>query len=324
MTRATTVPARNNGRARHLLVAIVAVGAASAAWVAAHRTSTVAQAVEAPASVPKRDLSVASAPSSSRVGAPAVAAAASHAVAVASALPAPQVEAAAESLRKVQLALSGGSAQDDLMAAIALESCAHADKTANDLVQGRDAVNWLPPEVKKVIDQLPRISDVAIDRAQREQRRCQVFDAATLGRRGELYREAYEGGAQGAALPYLRWLKTEGDKEQAAPDLIARLQSGARADAEAADLPVLASFAFGGQSAARETGADAVQMNAYREAYFRIVEEGAPGQSTSGRDLVSKLSLLGPAEPVMTAQQQRQAEVLTRQIMQAWHRRRFP
>jgi len=318
------VPGRSNGRARRLLVAAVVVGAASAAWVTTHRASTLVRVVETPASAPNRDPSVATAASHPPSGTAAAASPASHAVAAASGPPLPPVESAAESLRKVQLALSGGTPQDDLVAATTLEVCAHADKTANDLIQGRDAVNWLPPEVKKVLDQLPRISDDAIARAQGEQRRCQVFDAATLGRRGELYRRAYERGAPGAALPYLTWLKTQGDKDPPAPELVARLQAGARADALAADLPALAAFAFGGQAAAKETGADAVQMNAFREAYFRIVEEGTPGQSDPGRDLIAKWSTLGPPEPAITAQQRREAEALTRQIVEAWRRRRNP
>lgn len=236
----------------------------------------------------------------------------------------PPVESGAESLRTVQLALSGGTAQEALTAAVTLESCAHADKVASDLLQGRDAVNWLPPELKKVFDKFPRVSDDMIDRAQRDQRRCQVFDAATLAGRGELYRKAYEGGAQGAALSYLRWLQMDGGQGKPDPELIVRLQAGARADAEAADLPTLASFAFGGLLAAQQTGAGQVQMQAYREAYFRIVEEGAPGQAGSVRGFVSNLASLGPAEPAMTAQQQREAEALTRQILDAWHRHRYP
>jgi len=236
----------------------------------------------------------------------------------------PPVESAAESLRKVQLALSGGTAQEQFMAALTLESCAHADKIASDALQGRDTVKWLPPELKKVLDKLPQISDDMIDRAQREQRRCQVFDAATLAGRGELYRKAHEDGAQGAALSYLRWLQTDSGQGKPDPELIARLQAATRADAEAAEPPTLAFFAFGGSPAAEQAGASQVQMHAYREAFFRITEEGARGQAPSARDIVSNLASLGSAEPAMTAQQQREAEALTRQILQVWHRRENP
>src|SRR5213078_3345833 len=116
----------------------------------------------------------------------------------------------------------------------------------------------------------------------------------------------------------------EGAQDKHDTDLIARLQAGARADAQAADLSALVSFAYGGRYSAELTGADPVQMHAYREAYLRIIEEAAPGQSASPRDLISRLATLGPAEPAMTAQQQHDADALVRQIMDAWHRRLHP
>jgi len=326
-TTAAVVPARSAAGWRRLLIALVAIGAAGAAWVATHRASGASAGVVTPAAVPTPAAAGASAPAPLPIAAasvPPVAAVAPALVPVASAPQMPPVESAAESLRKVQLALSGGSAQDDLVAAFVLESCVNADKAANDLIQGRDAVKWLPAEARKIFDKLPPVSDETIARAQRDQRRCQVFDAATLGSRGELYRKAYEGGAPGAAIPYLRWLKTEGAQDKPDPELIARLQAGARADAQAADLSALASFAYGGRYSAEQAGADPVQMNAYREAYLRIIEEAAPGQSASSRDLISRLTTLGPAEPALTAQQQHQADALVRQILDAWHRRQHP
>jgi len=320
----TAVPGRGTGRARRLLIGAVAVGVAAAAWVAAHRASGAAPAVVTSASAPKPALSGASTPPDLPVAPPAVATAASPAIAPASGPPVLPVETAAESLRKVQLALSGGSAQDDLAAAITLETCAHADKTATDLVQGRDAVKWLPPEVKKALGNLPPISDEMIERAQREQRRCQVFDAATLARRGEFYRRAYERGAEGAALFYLTWLTTDGAQDKPDPELMARLQAGVRGDAQAAFLPTLASFAFAGRYTADKAGADAVQAHAYKEAYFRIVEESSHGQSPSARELAARLPTAGQPEPALTQQQQRDAEALTLQIVSAWHQRRYP
>lgn len=315
-------PARGGARWRRLLIGLAAVAAAGAAWMATHRAADSSAAAGTSAAAPT--------PATVGVSAPAplqalIASAPSSAAAVLAAASAPlmpPVESAAESLRKVQLAWSGGSAQDDLVAAMTLESCAHADKTANDLVQGRDAVKWLPSEVRKILEKLPTVTDEAIARAQREQRRCQVFDAAALAGRGELYRKAFEGGAEGAALPYLGWLATDGAANKPAPELAARLQAGVRADAQAADLSALAAFAFGGKLAAEQAGADRVQASAYGEAYFRIVGEGSPAQAASARDMVSNLSLLGPAEPAMTAQQQQEADALARQVVDAWHRRR--
>jgi hypothetical protein len=160
-------------RWRRLLIGLAAIGTAGGAWLSMQPTPPSSPAVETPAIAPVPPAvgvsAAASAPQDSVAAAPA---AASAVLAAASGPPLPPVESAAESLRTVQLALSGGSARDDLMAAITLQSCAHADKTANDLIQGRDAMKWLPAEVRKIVDKFPRISDEQIDRAQREQRRC--------------------------------------------------------------------------------------------------------------------------------------------------------
>ena len=321
---ATASPERRTGRSRRLLIGDLAVGAAGAVWVAAHRASGAMQRVESPASAPNLALSAAAARPGRHDVVPVVASAVAPAVADASGPPMPPVETPAESLRKVQLALSGGTAEDDLMAALTLETCAHADKAATDLVQGRDAAKWLPPEVRKVLGNLPPVSDEMIARAQREQRRCQVFDAATLARRGEFYRRAYERGAAGAALPYLTWSTTDDASDRPDPELVARLQAGVRSDACAADLATLASFAFGGRYTADKAGADAVQAHAYREAYFRISEETAHAPSPSARELAARLPMAGQAEPAMAEQQQRDAEALTREILASWHRRRNP
>lgn len=321
---AAAVPERRASRVRRLLIGAVAVVAAGAVWVAMHRGAGPAQVVEVSASAPTPAPAGASASPNVRIAAPAMASSASSRVAAASAPFVAPVESAAESLRKVQLALSGGTAEDDLVAATTLESCAHADKTATDLIQGRDTVKLLPPEARKILDKLPPVSDEMIARAQREQRRCQVFDAATLAGRGDLFRRAYERGAEGAAQFYLTWLTSDDAPAKPDPDLVARLRAGVRADAQAGVLPTLAFFAYGGRYAAGEAAADPVQANAYKEAYFRIFEELAPGQSPSPRDIAAGLPSFGPTEPTMTEQQQRQAEALTLQILSSWHRRRNP
>jgi hypothetical protein len=236
----------------------------------------------------------------------------------------PPVESAAESLRKVQLGLSGGSAQDALVAAITLESCVHADEAANSLVQGRSPQGELPAPVKKLMDSLGPISDAQIARAQADQRRCQAFDAATLARRGELYQKAYDGGAQGAAISYLTWLTHGAAKDQADPDTIDRVRAAVRADALAADLGTLANFVYGGRYTADAAGAGPEQVQAYREAYYRIIDEGMPGQSSAARTLVANLAALGPPEPALSARQQHDAETLARRIVDAWHRARRP
>jgi hypothetical protein len=234
----------------------------------------------------------------------------------------PPVESAAESLRKVQVALAGGTPQEDLVAAVTLDSCAHADKTADALLQSRDTMAQAPPEVKKMFEGLPPVSGAMIERAQGDQRRCQVFDAATLARRGELFQKAYEGGADGSALSYLNWLRSEdGPKDKADRELIGRVQASVRADAKAAELGVLASFAFTGAYLAGQTGASLVEAQAYREAYLRITGEGGAANEASARALIAKLSVFVPKQPALTPQQQSEADALTGQVVDAWHRR---
>jgi hypothetical protein len=236
----------------------------------------------------------------------------------------PPVESPAESLRKVQVALAGGTPQEDWAAAITLESCAHADKMANALMQSHDTMAQSPPEVKKMFEGLPPVSDEMIAHAQGDQRRCQVFDAPTLARRGELYQKAYEGGAEGSALSYLNWLRSEdGPKDKADPELIGRLQAAVRADAKAADFGALASFAFGGGFTAAQVAASPVEAQAYREAYFRIVGETSPEGAASSRALVARLSVFGSKQPALTPEQQSQADALTSQVVDAWHHRKY-
>lgn len=234
----------------------------------------------------------------------------------------PPVETPAESLRKVQVALAGGTAQEALYGAAELESCAHADQMANALMQSRETIALLPPEAKKVFEKIPPPSAEMIARAQSDQRRCQVFDAATLARRGELYQKAYEGGAEGAALPYLNWLKSDdGPRDKAEAALIDRVQAAVRADANAADFGTLASFAFGGNYTAAHVGASPVEAQAYREAYFRIGDETSPSGPGSTRAQVDKILVFGPKPAPLTQQQQHEADALAGRVVDAWHRR---
>jgi hypothetical protein len=321
--------ARAGGGRHRQLIAFAAVGAAGAAWLAMHRAPSAPVMAVGPEASPPPAASGASAPAAP----PAPIAAASVAPVVpvvpvparaASAPRMPAVDSAAESLRKVQIALSGGSAQDALMAAQTLEACAHADKMANDLIQSRDAAKWLQPEVRKLLGPLPPVSDDMIARAQSEQRRCQVFDAATLGSRGELFRKAYEGGAPGSAMFYLASLMPPGSQERPDPALIARLQAGVRADAQAADPAALTWLVYGGRYTAQVAGVDAMQMQAYRDAYLRITAEVAPGQAASISETLSRGPMQGATDRPLTARQQQEAQALAQQILDAWHRRLHP
>ena len=242
--RSSIRPARRVRRGLVLTALAGAAVAVAAAWFHA-RT-----AAPAPAASPQSGAAPAAVDASRPVAvAPPPALAAPSAALPGASTPAgwrmPPVETAAESLRKVQVALAGGTAQEALNGAVELESCVHADQMANALMQSREAMAQLPPEVKKMFEKIPPPSAEMIARAQADQRRCQVFDAATLARRGELYQKACEGGAEGAALSYLQWIKSDdGPKDKADPALIGRLQAAVRADAKAGSFGALASLSL--------------------------------------------------------------------------------
>jgi hypothetical protein len=224
-------------------------------------------------------------------------------------------ESAAESLRKVQLGLEG-SPEQALVAAQTLQACALAQKEAEAYYQVRDRVGEVPPEVKKAFGSsdgaLPK---EAVDGILRNQRRCQVFDAVTLSRQGELFLKAYEGGARGAALPYLQWLVLQSPRPPVDQALLARAQADTRQAARSGDIATLAAFAYAQGGNAKDLGADAIEAHAYREAYFRILEDGAP--DNAARDRVAKFSRLLPPEPALTASQQQAADALVTQLLAA-------
>jgi len=225
----------------------------------------------------------------------------------------PPVETPSESLRKVQLALGGGTPEEALAAGLTLGTCAHAAQIADSMHQGRDLAPLAPPDIKKALDKLGPITNEQIERAEQEQRRCQVFDAATLGRVGELLRRAYDGGAHGATLPYLTWLQSDG-KAQATPQLVATLQAQARASIEAGDLITLIPAAFGSGSS---VGASPVQARAYRDAYLHISDELNPGSAAATKTLLEAIDQFRKPEP-LTPEQQREADALAQKIVDAW------
>jgi hypothetical protein len=231
----------------------------------------------------------------------------------------PPVETPAESLRKVQLALGGGTPEEALAAAATLEFCKHAASIADSMHRGREELSPLvPPEIRKSLDKMapPPATKEQMDRADQQQRSCQVFDAATLSRSGELLRKAYEGGAREAAQMYLLWLQGDG-KDQATPALIATLQAQVRTSAESGDFMALGSAAFGSASALAATP---VQMQAYRAAWLRMGEELNPGSTASTKNMFEALDELGRVQP-LTAEQQREANALAQKIVDAWHAR---
>jgi hypothetical protein len=229
----------------------------------------------------------------------------------------PPVETPSESLRKVQRALGGGSPEEALSAGLSLLSCRHADQVANSAYQARDLAPLVPSEIRKKLDALGGVTTEQIERAQQEQRRCQVFDAAQLERTGELLRRAYEGGARVAPQAYLSWLQGDG-KGEATPALIATLQAQVIASAEAGDITAIASAAYGSAS---DLGATPVQAQAYREAWLRIGEALNPGSAASTKNVFALMDQFRQVQP-LTAEQQREVDTLVQKIVDAWHDRR--
>jgi hypothetical protein len=237
----------------------------------------------------------------------------------------PEVESPTESLRKVQLGLNGGTAEDALTAARTLQHCAMMAKAPEALFAVRDQPDLVSAQVKKALKDMggeDGVSNESIAQAQREQRRCQVFDAATLARSGELLQKAYEGKAPGAAMAYLQSLQLPDAKAKADPTLIARLQADVRKAADAGDPDTLMSFAMRGGETARELGITLTQHSGYRDAYLQIEEERLPGMGKSMKRTVDALSQLFPSPPPLTAAQQREADALAQQVVDTWRRGR--
>jgi len=226
-------------------------------------------------------------------------------------------------LRKVQLALSGGSAADALRAAHALTDCVQASRIVDALFIVRDQQREVPPVIRQRVDGPSDVTQEKIEQAQQEQRRCQVFDAATLARRGELFQKAYEGGAQGSALGYLQWLQSVDEVSDRArgkddPALVGRLQAEVRLAAEAGDMSLLPVLAFADGDTGRQLGITPVQQQAFKEAWLLMLVDGVPGDTTQVRKAID--AQLPPSAP-LTAAQQSEADALTTRMVDAWRRR---
>jgi hypothetical protein len=226
-------------------------------------------------------------------------------------------DSSADFLRKVQLGFGSGSAQDAQEAANVLQFCVHAAKAAEGLQFTRDSGSLLPAAIRKLIKSFGDITNEQIDQAQNDGRRCQVFDDATLARRGELFQKAYEGGVQGGAMPYLTWLAYDG-KAGADPAVVEKLQDEVRQSARSGDFGTLAAFAFMADS--QPYGMSSTEREAYKQAWLRIADEGSPGGAASSRELIAKLERFSRLA-ALTADEQREADALAQQVYDAYHRR---
>ncbi|KQW49778.1 hypothetical protein ASD88_25005 [Pelomonas sp. Root662] len=236
----------------------------------------------------------------------------------------PDVESPTESLRKVQLGLNGGTAEDALTAARTLQHCAMMAKAPEALFSVRDQPELMPANVRKAIKDMggeERVSNETLARAQSEQRRCQVFDAATMARSGELFQKAHDGKAAGAAMAYLQSLQAPDAKGKADPALIASLQANVRKAADAGDPDTLMPLAMASGDLARDLGITPIQRNAYRNAYVQIQDERMPGMGKAMAKIIDAVAQMGSPAP-LTAVQQREADALTTQIVDASRRAR--
>ena len=312
-------------RTRNVLAAaVLLLAGGAAAWLYGHKPAS-----EAPVAVQASAPAVPTAPTEAASVA-AVAGRSASTPAAAASMPAapglpktatlPEVESPTESLRKVQLGLNGGTAEDALKAAQTLQHCSMMSKAPEALFAVRDQPDLMPANVKKALKDMggeEGVSNEQIANAQREQRRCQVFDAATLARSGELLQKAYEGGAAGAAMAYLQSLQSPDAKGKADPALIGKLQHDVFVAAATGDPDTLMSLVMASGDLARDLGITPTHRSGYKNAYLQIQEERMPGMAKVMEKIIDAVSQMNPPAP-LTATQQREANLLTKAVVDGW------
>lgn len=226
----------------------------------------------------------------------------------------------ADALRKVQQTLDGpATPQEMLEAAAMLGACQGAEVAVESMVALRDQ----PSPGWELHKKRYGLSDSEqIQQQQDFQRSCQVFDAAALARRGELLKGAYEGGAKDSALPYLLWLNESGQAGD--PELRGKLQREAREMVEAGDFMGLLHYSHAFDPA--PLGINEVQRQAYKEARMRIAREmsgvAMEKATRASMDSTEKMmAQLGALPPPLSPQQQREADALAQQVLEAWRKR---
>jgi hypothetical protein len=314
-------PIAYRGRAKWAAGAVTAVLAASGIWLLNRPTdapalTAVTPAASAPGALEPRRTDVEAAPL------PAALPAASTGASTSLARPSPPTPftSLADALRKVQLALEGRATPKEMLeAATVLSACQGADLAVESMYKLRDQPS---PESQQFEKSFGFSATDQIKRQQDFQRRCQVFDAATLARRGEFLKGAYEGGAKDSALPYLQWLNAS--KQEVNPELRAKLQREARQTAEDGNFMALTQYSFAFNPT--PLGITEVQRQAYKEALFRIQGEtsGAAMEKASRAsmdDTEKMMAQWGALPPPLSPEQQREADALSRQVVDAWRNR---
>lgn len=233
-------------------------------------------------------------------------------------LPRTPEPSASDDLRRVLLALEDDATPAQARrAADMLARCEHADRSVEFAYHVRDQGGPL----RKALENGAGSMDQRIREAQHMQRRCQIFDAATLARRGELLRRAYEGALPGMALEYLIWLNAH-PGQAGAPGLLGKLQREVQQTAEEGDVDTLMAYAhsFGA------LGETPMQRQAYKEAWLRILAEtsgpAAPQESRDSMQNLEKMMRQGRwAAPALSAAEQREVDALTERVVEAWRQR---
>jgi hypothetical protein len=229
----------------------------------------------------------------------------------------------ADALRKVQLALGGGTPQESLEAAQLLQACTHSQRSVEALHAMRDRPNDMPADTKKMIDGFGGITNDTIEVAQRQARQCQAFDAATMARRNELFHRAWEGGAEGGASAYLTALQSPTEKEKADTALIAKLQADVRKAAAGGDPDSLLQMALAMGDNAQALAVTPVQRAGYKAAWKSIQDEKFPGSNMGAimeKAMAPVFEMAKPAKP-LTSAEQAEADALAQQVIEAWRRK---
>ncbi|WP_457354969.1 hypothetical protein [Roseateles sp. P5_D6] len=289
-------------------------------WLLSRTTNALAPSVGVPAASAPGALE----PSRTEVTAEAAAAPLPAASTVPTPIPHPHgatpTSSFAEALRKVQLTLQGhGTPKEMLEAATMLSACEGMDAAMEGTYRARDQND---PTFRRANSSAGVSSEQAIKHMEDVRRRCQVFDAAALARRGELLKGAYEGDAEGSALPYLVWINAS--QQAINPELRGKLQRDARQTAEDGDRIALAQFSLPFSTAA--LGITEVQRQAYREAGLRITGEASGAEEekssrASSDDTEKMMAKWGRMPPPLTPEQQREAGALAAKVVDAWRKR---
>ena len=234
-----------------------------------------------------------------------------------------QSRSPAEALRKVQLALGGGTPKEVLEAAQELQGCSYGTGSVEALHAMRDRPSEMPEGTKKMVEGFGGITNETIRHAESEARRCQVFDAATMARRNELFQRAWEGGAEGGAAAYLSALQNPMEKVKADPALIARLQADVRKAAAGGDPDSLLQMALATGDSAQGLGVTPVQQAGYKAAWKTIQDEKFPGVNMGTileKSMAPVFEMAKSAKP-LTAAEQAAADALAQQVIEAWRRK---